>query len=92
MKKGLLKEVNAISVEITTQELADLIENVMEAIDKTKIGPLVEYGGTAENPQKIVNQVAFPIFLAVLDKILGKVDTITLIPDAPPSEIIASLN
>ena len=92
MKKGQFTNANPISVEMTTQELADLIENVIEAIDKTRMGPLVEYGGTAAEPKKLVNQVAFPLFLQVLTTLLTKIDTVTLVPEAPPSDIVTSLN
>ena len=92
MKKGLIKEANIMAVEMTTQELASLIDNVVEAIDKTAFGPLVEYGGTAAEPKKLVNQVAFPVFLQVLSTLLTKVDAFTLVPDAPQSDIVTSVN
>ena len=92
MIKKMIKGGNleVYTVEMTTEELGQLIDNVIEAVDKSKFGPVMEYGGTAMQPQKVVNQVAFPVFLQVLTTLLADVDTVTLIPDGPKSDL--SLN
>ena len=81
MKRGHLGSDKPISVEITTTELAELIDSVVQAVDKSQFGPLIEYGGMAEKPQKIISQAAFPIFLQTLTTLISKIDTVTLIAD-----------
>lgn len=63
---------------ISTDELAKLINNVQKAVDASNFGPVYVYGGTAEEPKKIVAPVAFQIFGTVLKSILDNYDKIEL--------------
>lgn len=81
MKKGHLSNNNPIKVDLTTQDLAELIDGVVQAIDKSQFGPLIEYGGTSTDPKKIISQAAFPVFMATLSSLIAKIDTVTLIAE-----------
>lgn len=90
IKKGHLSSDKPIIVTMTTQDLAELIDSVMQAVDKSQFGPLIEYGGTATNPKKIISQAAFPIFMTAFSTLLAKIDTISLIPEKESESGIAT--
>lgn len=81
MKKGHLASDKPISVEITTHEVAQLVDSVIQAVDHSLMGPMIEYGGTPEKPVKVINQAAFTVFLQTFTTLLTKIDTVTLIPE-----------
>ena len=81
IQKGHLQNANPIKVEMTTDNLAELIDSVIQAIDKSQLGPMIEYGGTPGNEKKIINPAAFSLFLQAFTTLLTMVDTVTLIPE-----------
>jgi hypothetical protein len=81
-------EITQIPLRITETVLANMMESVMRVIDKTAFGPLITYGGTPEQPKKIISQVAFPLYIEVLKSLLSNIKEVQLTPDPPPSDII----
>lgn len=77
---------------MTVSELAELIENIHQAVDETVFGPMITYGGTESQPTKIVSQVASTIFMETLRGALAKLDTVNIVADAPPSDIVTNIN
>lgn len=69
-----------IMLEVTTEEVRQLLNNVREAVDASDFGPVYIYGGTSEEPKKIVSPLGFQVYLTVLQTFLAKIDTAKLIP------------
>lgn len=73
--------------KVTTQEISQLIESVQKAVDATGFGPVYQYGGTPDAPQKIISPAGFQVFVATLNVFLNKMDTIEVIREDEPSAL-----
>lgn len=62
--------------KVTVQEITKLIESVQKAVDATGFGPVYEYGGTAQDPKKIVSPLGFQVFNTTLAALLNKIETV----------------
>lgn len=73
--------------QMTVKELTDTIKAVHEAVDASDFGPVFQYGGTAEAPQKIVSPLGAQVFVSTLNQILAKSDVLRIIPNRSESMI-----
>lgn len=62
--------------QVTVQDLSNLIEVVREAVDQSKLGPLVQIQGE----KKVVSQIALSVFNSILSGLLYKLDSIDIVP------------
>lgn len=74
-------------MQLDAKKITEIIETVREGVEGSWVGNIAEYGGTPDRPQKQVNQVAYALYVAVLGKIIDKMEQIEIVPSAPTSSL-----
>ena len=73
--------------QVSVQDLSNLIEVVREAVDQSKLGPLVQIQGE----KKVVSQIALSVFNSILSGLLYKLDSIDIVPHETYVEDVPSI-
>lgn len=73
--------------KVTTEQLSKLLNNIRVAIDDSDFGPVYIYGGTPEEPKKIMSPAAFQLYSVTLSAFISKIDIIDLVRENQPSNI-----
>lgn len=72
-------------MKLNSDQIAEIIDEVKDGVGKSWVGQIYDYSGTPDAPKKMVNQVAFQIYLTTLAALISRMEAVEIAPTPPPS-------
>jgi hypothetical protein len=72
-------------MKLNAEQIAEIIDTVKDGVGQSWVGQIYDYSGTPEAPKKMVNQVAFQVYLTTLNALISKMESVQIEPTPPPS-------